>query len=189
MGPLRRQVGALRRLGITEINPPWPVPDLQPDVFIGPVWLPYSEKQLLALVSAVYRGALESYEQLVRTWFPKFASRLSTAVLLPARLRASVAPSGRGRPPIISWYLDPRPAGSSTTVEVQLGSNPIGHDHLGEVHGNVLALRGDVAEHIRISACNEVLRVFQPDAATTLAYSWLWDDLRELKWVDGIFHS
>lgn len=188
-GPLRKEVDALHRSGVTELTPPWPAPDLQPDVFMGPVWLPYSEHQLLALVSAVYQGALEAYAQLVRTWFPRFASRLSTAVFLPARLRACVAPSERGHPPIISWYLDPLPAGSSTTVDVQPGNRPVGFADLHQAHRDLLAVRGDVADRIRVRACNGVLHVFQPDAATTLAYSWLWDDLRDLKWVDGIFSS
>jgi hypothetical protein len=185
---LRAEVDRLRRAGGTELVPPWPGPDRNSNAG-GWVWDPYSPERLLDPTKAVYAGALEGYLQIVRTWLQSLAPRLHTAVMLPARLVGEVSPQRPGQGfetgPRIHWHLEPLARGSENTVDLHLSE---GGDEVDPV--TLLALvrsaRPQASAWVFPAVHYSLLDVFGPSAATELAYSWLWHDLQEASWVQGI---
>jgi hypothetical protein len=186
-----REVNRLRENAKTELCAPWPEPDRET---FGSSWIwdPYSPGQMLARAKAVYAGALDGYEQLVRSWFPSLAPRLEMAATLPARLVGVITPprpgSGLGSGPTIGWYFQALPRGKQSTVDFQLGEGMVpvdSHSVLGQLH----SLRPEVADWIGATVWGGYLDIFGSSPATELAYHWLWDDLKKISWVDGLLGS
>jgi len=186
LNQFRVEVNRLCGAGETELHGPWPGPDR--DYSGGWIWDPYSDTQILARTEAVYAGALEGYRQLVDTWFPKLAPRLQTAMTLPARLVGVVAPprldKGFAGSPGISWYLEALPHGSQSTADLRLGEERmIGSEHLRSELDRVRSLRPEAAMWISATIHDQILDVFGPNSATELAYDWLRNDLKRVRWV------
>jgi len=186
---LRVEMRRLREASQTELHSPWPGPDR--DFGKGWIWNPYSDKQILARAETVYAGALEGYQQLVHTWFPMFAPRLQTAVTLPARLVGVITPpqpdKGLEGIPCIGWYLEALPQGSQSIIDLCLGEDRMGVEHLRLVSDRIRSLRPEATAWISPVLRHEVLEIFDSNSATELAYSWLWDDLKRVSWVEGLF--
>jgi len=182
------QVNRLRETGETELSAPWPGPDVE--IHRGHrIWESYTPEQVLARAKAVYTGALEGYQQLVDQWFPRLAPRLHKAVTLPACLVGRIVPSpGEGFHSgyTISWYLEALPSDAETTVDLQLHDHLIEWDVLESLYSRLRSLRPEAAAWINTTLTSGILRIFRPDSATELAYSWLWDDLARVSWVDGL---
>jgi hypothetical protein len=184
---LRVEVNRLRGAGETELHDPWPGPDR--DFGKGGIWHPYSNEQILARAAAVYAGALEGYQQLVDVWFPKLAPRMRTAVTLPARLVGVVVPprtnKGIEGVPRIDWYLEALPHGSRSTVDLRLGEDRMGVENIHLASDRLRSLRPEAVAWLNTVLHHGVLEILHPNSATELAYSWLWDDLRQVSWVEG----
>ncbi|MCK4548244.1 MAG: hypothetical protein KAW17_12485 [Candidatus Eisenbacteria sp.] len=184
---LKARVEQLLGDGDKAMRPPWPGPDR--GFHGGYIWEPFSEDQMLARARAVYTAALEGYQELVKSWFPGFGHRLGTAALLPVRLVGIVRPGKRGRgydgSPGFSWYMEPLPAGSRTTVDLEIGREDFRFEDPGVQFAadRLRALRPDQAGWLSLSLHWGGLDVFQPDSATKIAYEWLVDDLRSVSWV------
>lgn len=191
LGPLKREIARLRNLGETELRPPSPGPDRK--LRSGWVWEMYSDQQLLARTKAVYEGALQGYQQLVETWFSRFADRLGTWAYLPARLVGTVVPavSGQGLAgePWMRWYLDPLPYESRSYVDLALATEGTSikapaHD---EMEAKFHRYRPRIAVWPGITVHSGVLHIYDPDSASRLAYRWLWEDLSRISLVKGIW--
>ena len=96
---------------------------------------------------------------------------------MPARLHGVVIPSEPGISvyggPSISWYLDPLPYDEATQVDLSLSSKPLAFDLVRKAHSRLHSLRPNAGGWIRLSMTHEVLNIFGPDPATSLAYRWL----------------
>ena len=100
------QLGAklerFRLSGETEFNYPWPQPDQNSRG--GKDWKRYTPEQLRVRAKAVYKGALDGYQQLVNVWFPRLKPSLQMAALLPVHfvgviILPELDPSPWGNPP------------------------------------------------------------------------------------------
>lgn len=160
----------LRRSGTEVICSPWPRPDLPEEKQLhNYVWSPYSDAQLLARTRAVYEAALKGYEQIVATWFPKFASRLATMQQMPVRIVGNLVrgDDDNGTPPILWSHRERLPQGamSAASIEMSDGSNE------------------DMTKHDDARYGWEAVRIFGDTPATDLAYGWLMSDLRRVRWL------
>jgi hypothetical protein len=173
---LREEVSRLRQNGKSALVSPWPGPDQEPEG--NWIWSDYSKEQMLARARAVYAAAIEIYVRIVDTWFPKFRWLLFTAATLPAVLRGRITVDERG--PGISWFFDPQPEGSSTTVELELG-NRFQKPDLDGLYRKVSALRSSPIRRFSYVG-SSILDIWDPAPATKLAYQWLEQDLRWIDW-------
>ena len=193
--PLDRQrhrtryvIELLKERGNDEIRSPWPGPDREYGK--GWVWGPYSPDRLLARTRAVYGAALEGYEDLATRWFSPFAPWLGTAAALPATLKGIVNiptdASGSLSQPSILWYLEPRQIGAPSAIDIVLGTTK-----LEDIDADALWDRYRSARPDRPAAsgfvCDSVLDIFGATPVTELVYDWLWNDLRQIGWVEGLF--
>jgi hypothetical protein len=188
---LKAWLQRLHAMGIETVAYPWPGPDLDPDPQAGVNWdwEFYSDPRLLEWAQAVYAGALRGYQDLVEQWFAPFASRLRTAALLPARLVGAVDPptrDGTGKDmPGITWYLEPLPVGSTTHVELAIGEHPgFTWEDMKQASHRFRRLRPHASPWLGGSWHESVIpNLFAPDPATSLAYDWLRNDLRDTHWI------
>ncbi|MDK2789377.1 MAG: hypothetical protein PWP07_2622 [Epulopiscium sp.] len=186
--PLKKEINRLRDTGETELCPPWPGPDRE--LRSGWIWEGYSNERMLARAKAIYEGALEGYQQLVKIWFSKFAKRLPTWTVLPARLVGIIVPGDRKEGfvggPTISWYLEPLPYGRQSYIDLTLGTKEIESKEFSfeQLVTKFRKLRPEIATRHIIH--HEILDIFHIGSATRLAYDWLWDDLRWISWVSGM---
>ena len=186
------KVNRLRKAGEEELRDPWPGPDVE--IHRGHwIWEPYTREQVLARTKAVYAGALEGYQQLVDRWFPMLVPRLEKAVTLPARLVGEVVvppdPSKREGMPHIRWYLYPLPYDSRSEVEIQFGESladfEAGRELLYFLTGRGRSLRPEAAGWISTAIHGESVGM-GPTPVTGLVYSWIWDDLKRISWIEGL---
>lgn len=183
LAEIRQEIEGLKAKGVATLDPPWPGPDLPGG---RSIWSGYSDKQILARAKAVFGGALEGYRQIVEKWFPNFASRMELAALLPAKVVGFIwidheEPRG-------VWHLEPLPRGASCSVEFQLapgGQNPaVVHDEgLKDIIQRMYALRPEIAEWYSYSYHHGHPDIFDSDSATRMAYDWIKNDLRRLRWL------
>lgn len=194
-GALVERCQTLRSGGVNVLDAPWPGPDLlgasgQPG--LGWIWDPYSPEQLLQRARAVYLGAITAYEQLVQEWFSPFAGRLSVAALMPVcllgRLKMPVAGQGSIGPTMI-WRLEPI-SEEPHLVDIKFGTEEDQARFIEDFHrliANTNSLRPRLLGANRFQYHNGTVPIFGTRPATDIAYQWLWDDLKELHWVEGIF--
>ena len=181
------EIDKLLANGQRDLAQPWPVPD-QPLSRSGWVWDEFSDERLLDRTRAVYAGALEGYEQLVRQWFPNFSDRLDTMIILPAKLVGVLfMPKHQGGfqdGPSISWRLEPFQSGSKSTVDICLEGEREGWYDLEQCWERIKTLRPKSSEWVGVAAVDiGALHVFDTRPATDLAYDWLVNDLRRLAWA------
>jgi hypothetical protein len=161
----------------------------------GLIWDFYTPERLLLRTTAVYKAALHGYEALVHKWFPEFADRLRTAVTLPARLLGRIVSPGAsrwetGQQASMHWHLEARPPGAESAVEISFGDDggfrqarfAAAFDALRSYRREAADLIGGPSIHTQ--SLSVVVSEVSP--ATELAYTWLWDDLRRVSWVQGL---
>lgn len=188
-----------REKGESELPPPWPGPDRQNAG--NWVWSPYSDAQTLARATKIYSASLEAYQKLVEKWFPKFVSSFSIASLLPARLIGVITPDepyGQVGPGI-DYFFEQLPLGSKSGVDIKLRNTAKEKYELNitpiKLHPQTVRsietiesiLPEGLTIHPRIPKFfhNARLDIFHTTPAIELTYSWLWNDLSRLSWVDG----
>jgi hypothetical protein len=83
---------------------------------------------------------------------------------------------GADRTPYVAWHLDPLPPGSKNEVQIDIGKERAAREHMLEAAGWISSPQYADSEF------------FGKTPATELAYEWLWDDLRRVSWVKGMFN-
>jgi hypothetical protein len=188
---LEMEVNRLREAGETVLHPPWPEPDF--DFTEGWLWECYSPEKMRTHAETVYEGALDGYLQLVNTYFPKFADRLKTAVILPANLVGVITPSQLDGSPNLSWYFKVLPKHERHKVNFSFSEQDIPVDKtrlLAELDDRLHSLRPEAVAWMGNTTWHYGgLYGFQLNSATELAYNWLWEDLKRVFWVEGFLGS
>ena len=185
--PLRERL----ERGEAELQPPFPGPD-QP-LRSGFVWDPWSEERLIDRVRAVYETALRGYRSLTSGLFASLAPWMQMAVTLPARLRGYVQPTnpleGIAGGPLITWWLEALPSEQDIDVALLLTHEDRREESAREFRRSALRsreLRPAQAHWLDSTLRSSYLEVFDLWAAQELVYHWLWDDLKRIRWVDGL---
>lgn len=153
-----------------------------------------SPEQILVQARDIYTQAIETYQKIVKQWFPNFSDSLQTMALLPAQIAGVVIPPSLNRSQAgVSWYWNPLPPGSLSKVDFVLGDRPIS----GEENGFSLAFkqlyyqRPQVLERsgkrMTVHAIDPTIFCLRP--VTELVYNWLWNDLKRIFWVKGELKS
>jgi hypothetical protein len=191
LNQLIREVNRLREQGKTELPTPWPKPEHEWTE--GPLWKCYTLEQMRSHAETVYKGALDGYQQLVDRWFKKFVSRLKTKVLLPARLVGIVTPPQPNQElksaPILKWCFEALPKSEQTTVDFRFAEQDL-WDDIPALDDCLRSRRPEAVTWISATTMHvSNLDVFAPNSATNLAYTWLWNDLKRVSWVDGFLGS
>jgi hypothetical protein len=199
---LRHMKGEMRRLraeGVTEMSAPWPTADRWDDPELRhtgrgymDVWEPYSPEALLAKVQIVFEGTLEGYRSFVEGYFGQLAPHMQIAAALPARLTGTLILSNidakMDRSPFVAWYLDPLPPGSENEIQIDIGKEGTTRQQLLRFADRMRTRRAEVAGWTSSSQYAALTFYFGKTPATELAYEWLWDDLKRVSWVDGMFN-
>jgi hypothetical protein len=177
----------LQRLHINEIRSPWPPANARGSWR----WDWWTTDQLLARLHVTTKAALDAYQSIVQLHLPTMAAELDTYQLLPARVIGKLTPRRPGEgyesQPGYVWYLEPLPAGSSNDAQWQISEtydNRLDSDWAARIAA-VRALRGDVAERIRLLTHGGEPHVLSPTPAGSLALALLADDLYAFKWSTG----
>jgi hypothetical protein len=172
------------------LHRPYPGPDRQPTSSL--VIELYSDETLRTLVEQTYTNALLIYRDLTTTWFPAVVPTLGLAsfmpILMSGQLLHNKNPSPHGIPRF-TFRMTPLPMTESPRAEVCLVTEP--EDFHGfdpqEVRERFLLLRRQVARlHPGAEGwalpptVTTSVPLWHDRPATSLAYRWLWDDLRRL---------
>jgi hypothetical protein len=184
---MKSEMRRLRTAGVTEITSPWPTADRWDDPKLRHtgtggvyIWEPYSPETLLARVQIIFEGALEGYRRFVEEYFAQLAPHMQIATALPARLTGTLILSHIDtridRTPYVAWHLDPLRPGSKNEVQIDIGKERAAREHMLEAAGWIVSPQYADSEF------------FGKTPATELAYEWLWDDLRRVSWVKGMFN-
>jgi hypothetical protein len=188
----------LREAGEGYLRPPWPMYDRMPgdpgytETGRGSayLWEWYSPEALLERVRIVLEGALDGYRRFVEEYFPRLAPHMLIAATLPARLTGTlILAPGEERPdigPYVAWYLDPLPPGSENAVSVGIGHERADREHMLGILRRTQSMRPEAAWISSPEYADS--EFYGKTPATELAYEWLWDDLRHVSWVDGMFN-
>jgi hypothetical protein len=197
---LKDKIRRMHDAGEEELRAPWPHRDLMPgDPSIRThgegtmtshwVWEPYSTGVLLELTRTVVGGALEAYRLFVASYFSRLAPHLQIAVTLPARLTGVLVLSHIAQPdvrPYVAWHLDPLPPGSNNEVQIEIGEERAGREHMLAVQDRTRELRPEAAGWIYpIEYASS--EFYGRNPIRELAYQLLWNDLKRVSWVDGSF--
>jgi hypothetical protein len=180
--------------GQAELAPPLPGPDR---MFGGGfIWDPWSDTQLLERTRAVYELALHGYTNVTDTLVSSLAPWMQTAVTLPALLHGRLHPAeiggGAFGGPTMTWWLEAIPAGEASQIAIEI-EHVEDRDLWGEIgHDLVIrarSLRPRQARWLDATLHSGFLEIFQPWAAEEIVYKWIWDDLKRIRWVDGVLRG
>lgn len=184
----------LRASGRTHLAPPWTVPE--PYSVEAFPWRCYTPEQIRTYAEYVYLEALNGYQHTVSTWFPKFADRLKLSVLIPVHLVGAIAYSESDHEPSLYWYFEALPHGESNRVSFSITEESLARTEFFDagirerVDNQRHALRPHKMHLIgNTTFYHSGLHLFEPTAATELVYNWLWDDLKQVSWVNGFLGS
>ncbi len=181
--------------GGSELPPPWPTADLQLAGKSGLILSTYSAERLRSRLEVIFSGALEMYRQLVETWFKPFSTRMSVYSLLPVQLQGVLrhTPESCRDKSVLFWYMQPITDEADDKVKIQLGDpRSVGGDRnlLDTLHSLANESRPDRGRFASVSTHTTAASSFVHSYPTmNLAYSWLWTDLENLKWIDGMHHD
>ena len=176
---------------MTEAAPPVSCPDRQPTTVVSEL---YSDESLRTLFEQVHTNALLIYRDLVASWFPALAPTLGLGSFLPILITGQLL--GGERPalhgvPQFTFHMTPLPLTEPPRAEVRLvepGDFP--EFDLQRAQEQFLLLRQQIA-HIHpgaeswafTQAASSATSFWHDRPATSLAYRWLWGDLRRLHLV------
>ena len=83
--------------------------------------------------------------------------------------------------------MEPLPPGSQNRVDLRVGDDRFGREHMLAVLDRLQRMRPEAAGWIS-SRQYATQELFGKNPATELAYELLWDDLRRTSWVEGRFN-
>jgi hypothetical protein len=174
-----------------KLHRPYPAPDRQPTSFVREL---YSDESLRTLIEQVHTNALLIYHDLTIAWFPAVSPTLGLAsfmpILISGQLARGVNPSYHGVPQL-TFRISPLPLTDSSRAEIRLvepGDFP--EFDLQRAGEQFLLLRQQIASlHPGAEgwafpqAAASAISLWHDRPATSLAYHWLWGDLRRLHLV------
>jgi hypothetical protein len=186
---LKGQLDSLAARGDDMLICPLPRADLRPSG--GMIGLFFSDQRLIELATAIYEHALAMYSALVEQWFATLQERLPIAVALPAKFEGRINPSrDRQSPafgvPYIDGHFEPMPLGSRSSVEFVISTDQHNYTDARELYSRMLQMRPHAARWISAWTGGSPFELNDPEAASKLAYSWLWRDLQSLHLVNGM---
>ena len=147
-----------------------------------------SPEDLCTEVTRIYREAIQTYQYIIDTWFPRFASNLKTASLLPARITGVVIPpNSRQQHALASWHWDVLPPDRQSDVHFVISNKPISSDDpvWRAAYERLRTLRPQRSKRFPGMGRFQWLPQNHFYPVTDIVYSWLWQDLEETKWVRG----
>lgn len=172
------------------VPPPWPERDGQ--FRSGPIWKTYSDGQLLSRTNAILSAALRIYREVVEEWFEPMAHHFGLYSLLPVKITGVlVFPEDRDEPhvhPAVMWQPRILPERADSSAEIEMGETVeegwAGEDYFLEESEKYTALRGKPGQEAKLFSMSTSAShlLFQPRPATTLAFSWLEEEIEDLKW-------
>jgi hypothetical protein len=183
LGELRSQLAVLGNSGVNDLAPPWNVPTL--GFGGGWVWSPFTKEEVLVRVEGVFRAALGCYEALCDGLLRSLAPRLRKHALLPAEVVVLVSYARDLPGPTLQWFLEPLALGEVSQVVVREAAEMYDWDFLHELGERTRTMRPQASSWISPILYGESRHLWGARPATELATDWLWEDLRELKWVEG----
>ncbi|MDJ1174394.1 hypothetical protein [Roseofilum capinflatum] len=151
-----------------------------------------SPEIVLEYVEDVYQKAIDSYQQLLDTWFSHLLPELQLASILPAKIVGVVTPPKHKRGSVsISWCWVPLPKGSKNRVDFKLGDQRLLREDSRLPHLS----RKIVQDRLHLRDCSEPIYPYihmREDSlgcypVTKMVYRWLWHDLERIGWVTGNF--
>ncbi len=153
-----------------------------------------SHDQIIVQAINIYTQALETYQKIVKQWFPNFSDSLQTMALLPAQITGVVVPPSLNTSQVgVSWYWKPLPAGSLSTVDFVLSDRPVSTEDscLSLAFQQLCYQRPQVFERSgkRMTVHTIDPTIFCVRPVTELVYNWLWNDLKRIFWVKGELKS
>jgi len=153
-----------------------------------------SHEQILVQTIDIYTQALETYQKIVKQWFPNFSDSLQTMALLPAQITGVVVPPSLNRSQAgVSWYWKPLPASSLSKVDFVLSDHPVSREDscLSLAFKQLCYQRPQVFERsgkrMTVHTIDPTIFCLRP--VTELVYNWLWNDLKRIFWVKGELKS
>lgn len=155
---------------------------------------PVSRETLIAYIEAVYLGAFQGYVQLVNLLAP-YLPKLPLASILPARLTLAIVPPDLASGSVIwSWYWEPLPSGRQSEVVVRVSDRPL-YNSDPEVQSALEKIQSLYPQWVNYFSVNpqQMLPCTQDwlgnYPVTTLAYKWLWTDLKQVSWLTTDLHD
>ena len=151
----------------------------------------YSPEILLAYAETIYREAVKGYEYLVNKWFPKFASQLPLASILPAQIVGVVVPPKHASDSIsLGIYWEPLPYGSPSGADFSLSDCQPTSDTVRyqTAMNQMRTLRPKSLLYPSFKVFLQTpltARWLSESPVTELVYQWLWEDLKKVGWVKG----
>lgn len=187
---IEQYIHSLIKNDIKELTPPWPSSDLERHS--GWVWSPYSAEKMLERTQFIYGKALEAYNQIVEVWFPSFKKRLNTSAMQPSRLVGELIISertGHEGSPLLHWFFEPLHSSENNIIDIKITNERDNERIRNEWELNIAKLKGtriQTSSWITSSLHHQVLQIFHSYPVTNIVYNWLWDDLKNISWVDGL---
>ncbi|MCY4037163.1 MAG: hypothetical protein OXF64_06920, partial [bacterium] len=181
-------VADLVRLGIVEVESPWPAADTKGTA----TWLCWTTRQLLDRLRRATRTALDVYQAIVDQHLPSMAPELNTYQLLPGRIVGHLVPAEPERgfegAPRYRWHIEPLPRGSMNEACWSLVGTI---DEIAETDwelrkADLRAMRGDFVERATLSTNMCEPDVFCSTPAGLFALQLLQSDLHEFEWTTGL---
>jgi hypothetical protein len=177
------------------LHRPYPVPDHLPGG--GYVYQIYSNEALRLLIEEAHTNALLIYRDLVMTWFPALAPTLGLASFMPILIRGhlldSEHPSMQSTPtPRFTYRMTALLIAESSRAEIELITTPGDFFQFDPQRstGQYLQLMQQIAVlhpgaegWASVKAASSSGALWYDTPGTTLAYRWLWEDLRRLHLV------
>ena len=115
---------------------------------------------------------------------------MRVAATLPARLTGTLIMShlhdGPDRRPYVAWHLEPLPDGSESGVRIEFGRDRMTEEEFVALGERTRLARPRAAGWIAPRE-GSFGAFYGKQPATDLAHRLLWDDLRRVSWVDGMF--
>jgi hypothetical protein len=169
------------------LAPPWPGPDRA--TAGGWVWSDFSAERVRERAEAILTAGLQCYEHFAATLLASLAPRMRIAATLPAIARGTVTFSDRidyEGAPLVRWHLEPlAPGEGASHAELVLGETQRA-GALAEWDAQLKRARPEAARWIFAVESRGVLDIFGDAPAAQRMYTWLWDDLKVIGWVDGL---
>ena len=173
---------------------PWPPPHNPLDQLAGP----YSEGAMRDLIASRYMAALAAYDDISRTWFPKWRPTLGWGAAMPLRLDIALIPpppthiGGRERGYILELKETPvqEEEGLGVTVTVFDGEEPRAtwddhREHYSLRLKQLRKLRPHTADWAELTLHSiQTLRLYGDTPVTNLAYEWIGRDLHNIGFLD-----
>lgn len=132
----------------------------------------------------IFQRAIESYEQLVNTLFPKFISQLPLASIFPAKMLGFVIPPKHFSDSIsVSWHWESLSKNQTSYADLRLlqDKSSLIRDQYPPIQSFSDNRNYWFPEGLEQKPFNKSWLAINP--VTEMVYKWLWKDLKKIGWV------